>query len=404
VSDEDQEGLEAGPAGGHHHQGGLSLLDGRSAAAERPSLPLIRLKRSLELFEASSDEIYLLRLGAGDDQVIESPTPTERALLSALSGEFQAQAQLASSLKAQGHQGGEIDGALDDLLAANVLEVRTLPRPLSAEQAERFDRQLIYLADLAEPGQSADALQRHLQETTVVIVGCGGLGSWVACGLSLSGVGEMILIDDDRVELSNLNRQLLFTPAQIGRLKVEAADESLRQHNPSLKVETHALRIQSPEQLTDVVSHDVDLIISTGDWPPHQLPRWVNQVALDRGIPWIGAGQFPPRLRVGPLVIPGHTACLGCLELRARESYPLYDAVSEARGQRSFPDPSVGPVSAVIGSLLASEAMHYLLGQNVASAGAALLLDLQTMELTHEDVHPHQSCPCVTVSPGDQKV
>jgi bacteriocin biosynthesis cyclodehydratase domain-containing protein len=207
-------------------------------------------------------------------------------------------------------------------------------------------------------------------------------------------VGSLTLIDDDRVELSNLNRQLLFTENDLGQPKIDVAARALRAHNSELGIGRVSRRVRGPDDLSDVLASQPDLLVATADWPPHDLPRWVNRACLDAGVPWIGAGQFPPRLRVGPMVIPGESACHECLEQAARGQSPLYDQVAEWRAQRQTPDCSVGPISGVIGSLLATEALHFLLGAfRPASVDHALLLDLRAMTLESQPVERQPDCP-----------
>lgn len=353
----------------------------------RPPSQLLRLKRSVELFTGPDGDLYLLRLGLGDDQVIEGPTPEQRALLEELARGFTEERSLLE------RHGSVARDSLDQLLELDLIETRTSPRLISELDAERYDRQLIYLADLVAPGTSADVLQRRLADSRVLVVGCGGLGSWTACGLSLSGVGSLTLVDDDSVELSNLSRQLLFDPAEIGHAKGNVAAARLRGHNPGLEVDVVLRRISAAADLADVVAGGAfDLIVSTGDWPPHDLPRWVNEVAYEHGVPWIGAGQFPPRLRLGPLVVPGETSCHACLESWARAESSLYEQVASFRGSQSLPDASTGPVSGAIGSLLANEVVHFLVGAEPASLGRALMLDLASFESERQEIPVDPEC------------
>jgi molybdopterin-synthase adenylyltransferase len=394
----DQEARQADGAGIDNRQVRLTATGGRDVgvASRPPSAPRYRLKRSVELFPAADGSIYLLRLGAGDDLVIEDPASAERGLLELLRKDSATETELATALQSQ-CKSADVRSSLQALRQAGVLEERRGERRLDGQRAERYDRQLIYFADLAQPGQAAEDLQLRLASAKVVVLGCGGLGSWVACGLSCAGVGALVLVDDDRVELSNLNRQLLFAEDDIGELKVEAAARALRRHNHELEVQPVCRRIFGAADLDDVLAQRPDLVVATADWPPHHLQRWVNQACLETSVPWIGAGQFPPRLRVGPLVVPHRSACFGCLEAAARRDYPLYDAIAEWRGKRETPDSSVGPVSAVIGSLLATEALHFLLGAfEPASVNHAVLLDLQTMALEKEHIVRDPECLACT--------
>ena len=103
---------------------------------------------------------------------------------------------------------------------------------LPRELRERFDRQLPYFAEAGEPA----AAQRRLAGSTVVVLGCGGLGTWALGALASAGVGRFVLVDDDTVELSNLNRQILYGVDDLGAAKVERAAAWLARFDPGAEV------------------------------------------------------------------------------------------------------------------------------------------------------------------------
>ena len=217
-----------------------------------------------------------------------------------------------------------------------------------------------------------------------MILGCGGLGSWVACGLTCAGVGELVLIDDDRVERSNLNRQLLFGESDVGEAKTEAARRALREtRTRSCGVETVERRVHGPGDLADVLEGS-DLLIATADWPAFELPRWVNRACIDAGVPYISGGQFLPLSRVGPTVVPGRTACLECEERRIRRDFPLYDEMASSGPRRRPRQPRRAPA--------ASSARCWRWRRSTCSAARSsppasappLILDMRTMEMTRE--------------------
>ena len=399
MNHEAREAAQAGVADVGDRQVGLTPAGGRAGSdPARPSEPRFRLKRSVELVE-DGDCIYLLRLGAGDDLVLRDPSTGERLILQRLAAGYAGRDELWRLMPSRDAAGA--DHCLEQLLHAGLVEGSEQRSALPRQLAERLDRQLIYLSDLAGPDQSAGELQLRLSQATVALLGVGGLGAWVAAALSGAGVGRLIVIDDDRIELSNLNRQILYREDQLGQLKVDAAAASLRAHNAHLAVEKVCQRIRGPEDLGDVMAVGPDLVVATADWPPHDLPRWVNEACLGAGVPWIGAGQFPPRLRVGPMTVPGASSCFVCHEEMVRAEHPLYDLVAAHRGQRETPDSSIGAVSGVIGSLLAMEVIHFLLGAfEPASVGAAIVVDLQTLRFSRTPVPKRDDCPaCGRSSP-----
>jgi len=301
--------------------------------------------------------------------------------------------ELAKVGERLGPPGGDVGAALADLEQAGLIERGGDGGTLSAYERERYDRQLIYFSDLVAPGVATEKLQRRLADATVAIVGTGGLGTWTACGLACAGLGGLVLIDDDRVEVSNLNRQLLFGEADVGKPKIEAARRALLLYNTALRITTVDRRIRGPGDLSDVLG-EVDMLIATADWPPYDLPRWINEACLATGTPYITAGQFLPLSRVGPTVIPGRSACLECEERRHRRAHPLYDELAEFRTANPADAATVGAACGAVGSMLAMEAIHLLTGAiQPASLDAALILDLRTMTITREEVTRDPACP-----------
>jgi molybdopterin/thiamine biosynthesis adenylyltransferase len=394
VRDEAREARFAGDAGVVDPEGGLSARGGRAhrVGGRPPGSAAVRLKLSVEVFAASDGALYLLRLGAGDEFVLRAPRPEDRALIEILGGGYRTPAELAQELGARALPFAEVGESLAALDAAGLLEPEPRGAPLPPGLAERYDRQLIYLADLAGPGIAAAELQARLRRARVLLLGCGALGCWAASALCGAGVGSLVLVDDDRVELSNLNRQLLFGEAQLGRLKVDAAAEALHRHNSALEVRRHPLRVRGVADLA-LLLDGVDLVIATADWPPHELPRWVNRACLATGTAFLTAGQFPPKIRIGPLVVPGRTPCLECAEAAARLRHPLYDELADHRARGSTPDAAMAPTAGVAGALLASEALHHLLGLDAASAAGAAIVDLRTLQIERAPVAREPGCP-----------
>ena len=239
------------------------------------------------------------------------------------------------------------DAADDDLVPA-------------AERA-RFDRQLRYFSDIGPPELTPSECQRRLREAKVAVLGVGGLGGSAALWLASIGIGEMWLIDGDRVEISNFNRQILFTEADIGLLKVEAATARLRAFNPSMKVTSTARRLESEAEIADFIA-GADVVIDAADWPAHDIERWCNSACFEAGIPYITMSHFPPIARVGPLYVPGKTGCFACQEIAYRREYPLFDVAVEQRRAKASPAATLGPACGLIGGQVGLDIMHLLTG------------------------------------------
>lgn len=390
MNDAAQEARPADPACGSGPEEQLRFGDGRVPARTRPSdLTSWRLKRSIEVFRADSGSVLLLRSGVADDFILERPRPTDLVVLECLRAGWVDEQQLRSHLIANRLNADDLASSLIELEAVGLTERRE-QELLSATEQERFDRQLVYFSDLGTGALPPQAMQSALNESSVAILGCGGLGSWVACGLACAGVGSMLLVDDDRVELSNLHRQLLFGEPDIGTLKVTAAKAALMRHSPTVRVATSSERVSGTSDVGKLLA-DVDFFVLTADWPQFELPRWVNAACLRAKTPWISAGQFLPKVRIGPMVVPG-SACLVCLEHAAKRQYPLYDELS-SRPRESPVAATLGPACGLIGSLMAMEVIHYLVAGAAASIGQVLTLDLRTWQVHTDRVEREPQCP-----------
>ena len=343
-----------------------------------------RIKRTTESVISPDGDLYLLRPSADGDIRIEKPSEEDRRLLAAFDGEHaieelreefgeEAVADLISQL-----QELEVveDAADDDLLAPGELA--------------RFDRQLRYFSDIGGERTPSECQQR-LREAKVAVLGVGGLGGWAAWALACCGVGEMWLVDGDRVEVSNLNRQILYTEADIGLLKVEIAAARLRAFNSAAQITATARRLESQVEIAD--------------WPAHDIERWCNSACFEAGIPYITMSHFPPIARVGPLYVPGATGCFACQETAYRREYPLFDVAVEQRRAQPSPAATLGPACGLIGGQVGMEVMHLLTGlAEPATLGVAHIYDLRTMEVKREAVVPEPGCPvCGHLQPAGRR-
>ena len=356
----------------------------------------IRLRETVEAFPAADGRLYFLRGGTDAEFVVDEPSALDRDVIELLHAPADMR-QLRAALAERGHvcAPGEIEALVGELEALHLAE-RLGPSAdtgLNAATRERFARQLAYFADVLGPGQSTAAAQRRLLEATVVIVGCGGLGSWVAAGLACAGVGRLVLVDDDAVALSNLNRQLLFRHADVGRPKVHAAAEALRAFNPDLKVVTHHRRVASAHDV-EALARGAQLVIGVADQPPYDITDWINRGCFAAGVPHVSAAQFPPHVRIGPLVRPGTTGCTECQTRAARRAFPEYDALVAYRKRRAGAAATLGPLSGLVGSTVSMDAVHLIAGiATPATEGRAVTIDARDLSTSTEEVPIDPECP-----------
>jgi bacteriocin biosynthesis cyclodehydratase domain-containing protein len=354
-----------------------------------------RIKKTTEIIESPEGDLYLMRPSAGADIHIERPDEEQRALLDALDG-TQTREQLASRF-------GEelVSDTLAQLEELGAIEDASDDDRLDSEVIARFDRQLRYFSDIRTGGHTPAECQERLAEARIVIFGVGGLGGWAAWALACCGVGEMLLIDGDRVEASNLNRQILYSETDVGRQKVEMAAARLRSFNPALRTEVIAKRLESEAEIATAIE-GYDFVVDAADWPAHDVERWANSACFAAGIPYITMSHFPPVARVGPLYVPGETGCFACQETAYRREYPLFDTAVEQRRAQPSPAATLGPACGLIGSQVGLEVMHYLTGlARPSTLGMAHIYDLRTMEVRREPVAPEPDCPvCGEMQPA----
>ena len=236
---------------------------------------------------------------------------------------------------------------------------------LTTDELERYERQII-IEGFGEEGQE------RLKRAKVFVAGAGGLGSPVSIYLIAAGVGTVRIVDHDRVELSNLNRQVLHWDEDIGRRKIDSALEKLKRLNQGVKIEA------TEEMITEVnVSQLVagfDLIVDAMD----NLPtRYIlNKAALERNIPFFHGAVYGFEGRA-MTIIPGQTACLRC----------LYRGVVP---RKKFPVIGVAP--AVIGCIQATEVIKYIVGIGELLTDRLLIYDGLNLKFTEFKVKKDPNC------------
>jgi molybdopterin/thiamine biosynthesis adenylyltransferase len=363
---------------------------GAATATARSLRPLV------EVLDADDGSLYLLRGPAHGDLVVREASAATRAVVHAL----RTPGSVAEVVERCRATGAQVDGAavgevLAALEAADLVEAAPpAAPPLAPEDRQRLDRQLLYLRQVAPEGVHGEVVQARLRRSRVVVLGCGGLGSWAAWAIASLGVGTLVLVDFDVVETTNLNRQLLFAAADVGRLKCEVAAERLRAFDPALDVVPVSCRLGGVDDVVAQVE-GADLVIACADAPPYDIARWIDAGCRAAGVPHISAGQLPPLARVGPFVVPGEAPCVGCLERALRATTPLYGELEKMRKADPRPAATLGPACGLIGSMLALDALGWLSGLHRPSTLARVLtVDIRTMEVSATPVAADPACPC----------
>jgi bacteriocin biosynthesis cyclodehydratase domain-containing protein len=372
-------------------------VHGTRRPGSRPGRP--RLAGGWELRLTAGGDLYLLRDWGGEDLLVEGDGAYVAELLRAADGTRTAEEALRIAGAAHAPPADGADACLGLLAELGVVEDAALDRPgLAPRDEERFDRQLAYFAQRLRDGATRTDPQLRLRDATICILGLGGLGSWTALALATCGVGGIVGVDGDTVELSNLNRQVLYAETDIGAPKAGAAGRILRAYDSALRYEPRVARLRSAADVRAAVA-GADAVVAAADWPPHLIDRWTSQACFGLGIPYIAMSQQPPLVRVGPLYVPGVTGCHACEEAGFRDEHPGYDALVDTVSPFAT-TATFGPACAVVGGLAASELAHHLAGIGpVATQGRSLLVDLAAGTSTPREVVRRPDCP-VCARPG----
>lgn len=238
-------------------------------------------------------------------------------------------------------------------------------------ERERYKRHLI-LPDVGEEGQE------KLRNGRVLVVGAGGLGSPVCLYLAAAGVGTIGIADFDRVDISNLQRQVLYCEKDVGKRKAEAAAERLRQMNSTLKVLTYGDGV-TKENISQIIE-GYDVIVDASD--NFRTRYLLSDACVRMGKPDVyGAicefsGQVTVFTKDGP--------CLRCLSPDEPET-----EVPEASGFGVL-----GAIPGVIGCIQAAEVLKLLLGTGDSLVGRMLFVDLKSMSFDEMEIGANPRCTC----------
>jgi adenylyltransferase/sulfurtransferase len=218
-----------------------------------------------------------------------------------------------------------------------------------------------------------EAGQEKLKKAKVFLAGVGGLGSPIAIYLAAAGIGTLRIADHDKVELSNLNRQVLHWEENIGKSKAGSAGEKLGKFNSKIKIETIAETITEANVLKLV--GDSDLIVDAMDNLPTRY--LLNKTAVEKDIPFFHGAVYGFEGRA-MTVLPGKTACLNCLYHGAsvpKEKFPV-----------------IGVTPAVIGCIQATEVIKYIVGLGELLTDRLLNYDALQMRFSEFKINRDPNC------------
>ncbi|MGB9927096.1 MAG: HesA/MoeB/ThiF family protein [Methanosarcina sp.] len=231
-------------------------------------------------------------------------------------------------------------------------------------EREKYSRQILLFG---EEGQE------KLRKAKVLVAGAGGLGSPISTYLAIAGIGKIILVDFDTVDLSNLNRQFLHHEKDLGRAKVESAKEKLLAMNSGIEVEI--IQEKLTEANIEALIPECDIIVDALD--NQETRHMLNRFAVKRKIPLVH-GAVSGYDGQATTIIPGKTPCFYCIfpRISKKEVFPI-----------------IGATPGIIGSIQANEVIKFLTGQGKLLEGRLLFWSGLSGSFSEISLSKLNSCP-----------
>lgn len=348
----------------------------------------------------------LLYLGSsGLDTEIPDPTGSIEYLLHTMDGERTvAQLQATIQQKYPNVTSEEIVQAVKQFDQAGFLENAAFGFQdlLTEYDVARWERNINFLGSFADLHTNKYELQYRLKTARVVLLGLGGLGSHLLYDLVALGVQHLRVVEFDKVELSNLNRQILYTERDIGKPKAELAAERILAFNPHLHLEVISKRLGSLEDILEVIQES-DCVICVADRPKMELVRWVNEACVRQRVALLNGGLDVQR-GVYYTIIPGVTGCVECWKLQVQQEDPISNALidEKRRLQIGGENAAFVPLVTLVGGLMLSEFVRYTTQMApLVSAGRLMEIRFASMEMRQvEQWRRLATCPvCHDVVP-----
>jgi len=236
---------------------------------------------------------------------------------------------------------------------------------LNDRDLERYDRQIRVFGEES---------QEKLKNSSVAVVGLGGLGCPASFFLAAAGVGKLLLIDNEGIKLSNLNRQILHWEEDVGKKKkTESAQEKLEKLNSDIEVKVFDGKII--EEHLDVLE-DVDVIVDALD--NFETRYLLNEFAVEEKIPFIHAAVEGTHGQM-TTIIPGETPCLRCIFPKSPEKKETF--------------PILGTTSGLFGIMLANETIKVLTGYGDPLKGELFIFDMGVNNVEKVEIERDDACP-----------
>lgn len=359
---------------------------------------ILRLQSSWAVYSVEGNAIELASMALGKRLTLRPALPQLRRALEILRDGVDARHPATALERSSGLPHAQSELLLSHLRERGAMVLRdTSDDVLLMDGFSLYDRQIRFFNFFETPETTGFDYNHRLQTRCVLIPGLGGLGGWIALFCARLGIQRIIGIDPDRVEESNLHRQVLYGRNDIGRLKIEAASEMLTSVDPQIEFIGLPIWIRDAK---DLIPHldGVDLVINPFPWIQtfHEAARSVADAALEAGVPCLN--MLAPQV-VGPLTVPGETACLKCalkvLNERLEFGKAVQAAVPSSTVRQTFLA-ALAPRQATLAGIAVWEATRYLTGIEVPRTLEGVIW----LDIARYDRYPFIPVPRISSCPA----
>ncbi len=257
-----------------------------------------------------------------------------------------------------------VEQYIEQFVELNILEDATLMihDMLDEYTMERWSRNIEFFGSIARYGDNKFVYQRKIKESKLCILGCGGLGTHLLLDSTAAGFTNITIVDFDKVELSNLNRQILYHEDDIGTSKVLQARKRALQFSKRANVKAIETWLDSQEKIESVITGH-DLVMCVADKPTNAIGYWLNEACVNQQIPFINGGLH---IRRGTFysVVPTQSGCVACWKQSlSQQGRHLASLIVEKSKEHDvdyqFPAPAM---VAVVAGCMVAEALKLITG------------------------------------------
>jgi len=244
---------------------------------------------------------------------------------------------------------------------------------------EKYSKQLLFINELTNSWEDTLNLQNKVKSSKIAVFGIGGIGTWIVNGLSQIGVGEIRVIDPDKVDKSNLNRQLFFNEKDIGKYKADIIKYKL----PDTKIISYKKFISKDQNLEKIIK-GTDFLVNCADSPSvEETSEIIDKYAQKYKIPYSISGGYNLHLgMVGPIIIPGKTSTFNDF-LKYQKKKDAFSKLEKIKDIEQTGN--LGPIAGTIANLQVMEIFKYLIGKGEVNFNKFAEIDFMNFKINWVD-------------------